>query len=342
MNRFDVVIIGGGPAGLSCAAALAAAGVKVVLLERKKNIGSKVCAGGITWHGLIRQVPADLIQRTFPEQHIFSNWQRIRFTKPDPIIATVNREELGRWIMEKAVRRGAEIRNGCYVRDIAHRTLTATNERGSAFTLRFDQLVGADGSTSMVRRFLGIPAKKIGVGINYQIEGAYEQMEWHLNTALFGSGYAWIFPHRQSVSIGAYVTRGTMNPDHLKTSLITWAATRGFDLANTSARAEFINYDFRGFQFGNTWLAGDAAGLASGLTGEGINPAIVSGGEIARKIIDPGHRAESIAGMVARHRKHAKIVELAARGGLRCTLLTEILVLLLRLKIVDFQKELSM
>ena len=70
MSKYDVVIIGGGPAGLSCATTLARSGVNVMLLERKKNIGRKVCAGGITWHGLIKQVPANLIQRTFPEQHM--------------------------------------------------------------------------------------------------------------------------------------------------------------------------------------------------------------------------------------------------------------------------------
>lgn len=342
MNKYDVVIIGGGPGGLSCAKLLAQGGANVILLERKKNIGHKVCAGGITWHGLIRQIPENLIQRTFPEQHIYSNWQKIKFCKLEPVIATVNRQELGTWMMGEAIKAGADIRTGCYVKNISKQTLTATNKNGKTFTLKYKHLVGADGSTSLVRRYLGIPTLNLGVGINYQITGTYEHMEWHLQTALFGSGYSWIFPHRESISIGAYVTRGTINPEQLKKSLVDWAHNRGYDLTKSSAKAEFINFDYRGHQFGNIWLVGDAAGLASGLTGEGINPAIVSGEEVAKKIIHPSHLTEAITRMVKKQQRHARVVKLASRSKLLCTILMESLVLMLRLQVIDFQKELSM
>ncbi len=342
MNRFDVVIVGGGPGGLSCAATLAKGGARVMLLERKKNIGAKVCAGGITWHGLIRQVPRQLIQRTFPEQHIFSNWQKICFRKQKPVIATVSRKDLGRWMMEEAVMEGALVRTGCYARTISDRSLAVTDEQGNDFTLHFDHLVGADGSASLVRRYLKIPTDWTGVGINYQVPGQYKRMEWHLNTPLFGSGYGWIFPHRKSVSIGAYALRKSITPERLNRNLVTWAAARGFDLGRTPPRAERVNFDYRGCQFGNFWLVGEAAGLASGLTGEGINPAIISGAEVARKIIDPAYESEPIAEMTRKHQRHMQIVKMASRSKLLCTLLMESLVLLLRMKLVDFQEKLSM
>ena len=189
MDKFDVAIIGGGPGGLACAKILAANGANVALLERKRNIGTKVCAGGITWHGLIQHVPSELIQRTFPVQHIFSNWQDIIYSQLDPVIATVNREELGRWMMKEAVKAGAQILPGCYAKTISGNTLTYKDETGKNSTIEFDHLVGADGSTSLVRRHLDIPVISLGVGINYQIPGNYGHMEWHLNTRYFGSGY---------------------------------------------------------------------------------------------------------------------------------------------------------
>jgi menaquinone-9 beta-reductase len=244
--------------------------------------------------------------------------------------------------MNEAVKDGAQVRTGCYVKHISGNTLTYKDDQGKTFSLEFDHLIGADGSTSLVRRHLGIPANGLGVGINYQIPGIYDTMEWHLNTARFGSGYGWIFPHRDTISIGAYATRGTMNPDDLKRNLVAWAKTKNFDLSKNSAKAEFINYDYRGFEFGKIWLVGDAAGLASGLTGEGINPAIVSGQEVAKKIIDPSYQAKAISQIVKKQKRHARVISLASSNKLLCTLLMESLILMLRFKLVDFQKELSM
>ena len=56
--NYDVVIIGGGPGGLHCGQILARSGARVLILEKNKVIGQKVCAGGITWQGLIERVPS--------------------------------------------------------------------------------------------------------------------------------------------------------------------------------------------------------------------------------------------------------------------------------------------
>ncbi|HHO47140.1 MAG TPA: NAD(P)/FAD-dependent oxidoreductase [Desulfobacteraceae bacterium] len=342
MSGFEVIIIGGGPGGLSCATILAASGVKVLVLERKKQIGRKVCAGGITWEGLIQRIPERLIERTFTEQLIFSNWQKIRLRGKNPIIATVNRESLGQWMTEQAVRAGAQVRTGCSAREINDRSVTCTDDRGNAFTAHFDHLVGADGSASAVRRFLNIPSRRIGVGMNYQVAGRYENMEWHLNTRLFKNGYGWIFPHQESLSIGAYRPQSGIPPVRFKKSLVSWAETRGFNLDNVQPQAELINFDYRGFRFDNKWLIGDAAGLASGLTGEGIYPAIVSGEAVARKIIDPAYPADEIRNLAAKQRLHLKIVDLSGGNTALCTLLMETLLFLLRLRLINFQKQLAM
>ena len=62
------LIVGAGPGGLACATVLAGNGKDVLVTERKKRIGPKVCAGGITWSGLISRVPANLAEKSFPLQ----------------------------------------------------------------------------------------------------------------------------------------------------------------------------------------------------------------------------------------------------------------------------------
>ena len=287
-------------------------------------------------------MPENLIERSFTEQRIYSNWQKIRLRRKNPIIATVNRESLGQWMMEEALQAGALIRTGCHVREISARSVTCTDAQGAVSTLDYGQLVGADGSSSAVRRFLNIPSHRIGVGINYQVPVRCEHMEWHLNTRLFGNGYGWIFPHKDTVSIGAYRPQRNIPPVRFKKRLVNWAETRGFNLEEVQPQAELINFDYRGYHFNNSWLVGDAAGLASGLTGEGIHPAIVSGEAVARKIIDPAYPADEISRLIAKQRRHQQIVDLSGGNKTICTLLMETLVFMLRLRIINFQKQLSM
>ncbi len=332
----DILIIGAGPAGLACAKTLAEHGREVIVLERKKEIGAKVCAGGITWDGLIRLVPEDLIERSFCEQYVFSNYQKVVVREKNPIIATINRKTLGNWMAQQAIEAGAELVTSSRVCAINDRTVTVQAGSGKTHTYTCSHLVGADGSTSMVRRSLGIPAVDLGPGINYQLAGSVEKMEWHLNSKAFGYGYGWIFPHRETVSIGAYSPKNNMNGGLLKKNLIKWASARGYNLQGEQCRAALVNYDYRGYAFGSSWLVGDAAGLASGLTGEGIYPAIVSGKTVAGKIINPQSPDDAITGMVKKQQLHHKVISLSAKSPAFCSLIMEMLILMLRLRVINF------
>lgn len=335
-ERADVLVIGGGPGGLACATLLAEQGAKVVVAERKPVPGPKVCAGGLTWHGLLRHVPAALIERAFPEQDIRTPWQRVVVAEPDPIVATVNRERLGQWMAERALTAGVEVLAGTrIVRLEAHGAiLEAVSGRRSAIAC--GHLVGADGSTSLVRRFLGLPTAAMGIGLNCFHPGSHARMEWHLDARLFGAGYGWIFPHRETLSIGAYGDIRLFTARELKERLLRWAAAQGFRLDPQAIRAGLVNYDYRGVRFDRAWLVGDAAGLASGLTGEGIYPALVSGQAVARMILDPAYPGDELARLAARHRRHRRLTALAVKHRRLRRLLMETTALLLRTKVIDF------
>jgi geranylgeranyl reductase family protein len=333
----DILIIGAGPGGLACAKALAEQGRKVLVLERRQEIGPKVCAGGITWDGLLRLVPEELIERSFPKQHIFSSFQQTVVQANNPIIATMSRKVLGQWMAEQASQAGAEIITNCKVNAVDGLQVTATCE-GLSKSFNCSQLVGADGANSVIRHSLGLPAEARGIGINFQVPGTAEEMEWHLSTKNFGAGYAWIFPHKKTVSVGAYSPQAKMSAGRLKRSLLRWAEKKqGFrQLEELPCQAGLINYDYQGHQFGATWLVGDAAGLASGLTGEGIYPAVISGEAVARSILDPSSADSKLTALLRRQQQHRRIIRLARHSA--CSLLLmELFIFLLRVRLLNFQ-----
>lgn len=331
----DVLIIGAGPGGLACAKVLAKQGRQVLVLERKKEIGPKVCAGGITWDGLLRLVPEQLIERSFCEQHLFTSCQKTVIREKNPIIATVSRKILGEWMAAQAAQAGAEIITDISVKSIEGLRVTAESG-GLAKVFTCSQLVGADGANSLVRRSIGIPAVHRGPGINFQIPGRCEQMEWHLDLRAFGCGYAWIFPHKETISIGAYSPQGNMSAGRLKRSLIRWAEGRSCQLQELPCLSALINYDYRGHSFGPVWLVGDAAGLASGLTGEGIYPAVISGETVARRILDPRSSEAPITELVKQQRLHRRVTDISVQHRACAFVLMELLLLLLRCRLINF------
>lgn len=332
MKKFHTVIVGGGPGGLACATHLAQQGKEVLLLERNSTIGPKVCAGGIPSSAQHLGFPETLWERSFSQQHIHSNWQHATIQDETPIIRTVDRGRLGRWMADRALAAGVTIATDTLVLKIGDDRVHT--RRGEEFGFSF--LVGADGSSSIVRRQLGIPSEQIGVGINYQVPGNFPEMQWHLNTDLFGNGYAWIFPHQDTASIGVYARRSTSKPGALLSSLHQWAARHNLELKSRQPQAALINFDFRGWRFNNRFLVGDAAGLASGLTGEGIYSAIISGEETARTILQPKYKSKKMAKLIKKHQQHARILELASGSQLTAKLLLEALVVCLRTGLLPF------
>lgn len=340
--HIHTVIVGAGPGGLACARILAENGIQALVIERNETIGAKVCAGGITWGGLISRVPQDLAEKSFPVQHIITRLQTVRIEEPVAIIATVNRKKLGAHMSQQALEAGAMIMTGWQVKEIDEQRVIIEQKASRARQeITFDYLVGADGSNSLVRKHLRLASNKMGIGINYQISGDLPQMEWHLDNKFFRNGYGWIFPHRDTVSIGAYipkVTKAMITAQVLKKGLLAWAGSRGFALEKEQAKAEYINYDYQGYKFGRFFLVGDAAGLASGLTGEGIYPAIISGEETARTIIDTDHSPSVMDALIRKHGLHRRMAEWSSASPAFNYFAGELVTLGLRYGIINFNK----
>ena len=331
MKSFSVIIVGAGPGGLACAKILAENGHDVLVLERKPEAGPKVCGGGITWDGLIRRVPQHLIEGAFSSQYIRSNLQQTVIKAAKPIVSTIRREVLGQWMYEQAQNAGAEIKTSCQVYTITPDTVLTSQGK-----FRYRYLIGADGSGSIVRRYLKRSTVRIGVGIHFQVPGNFEKMEWHLNDSFFQNGYGWIFPFKDMASVGVYGAKPYINPKQMLSNLKRWTAKQKIQLTGLKPKAGVINYDFRGWRFNNIMLTGDAAGFASGLTGEGIYPALVSGETAARSIITPDYNCSELQRLIKKQQKHLRLVEFSAKNRFINIATMEILVLALRIGLVPF------
>jgi hypothetical protein len=82
-----------------------------------------------------------------------------------------------------------------------------------------------------------------------------------------------------------------------------------------------LEVEFRGLHFGDVHLAGDAAGVASALTAEGIYSALLTGEEVARRIVDAGYRSQRVTRWLRVKRRHERFARLLRLGPARAVTL---------------------
>jgi len=301
MKKYDVIIVGAGPAGLSAAKILAENNKKVLVLEKNLAIGPKVCGGGLTMKDFSMGIPESLADKTFNDVVLHTPLVKDIIKAKKPYVATIKRERLGEYLAQEARNAGAEIRtNESVTKVFQDKIITSNNEE-----IGFDYLIGADGSNSIVRRYLKIPVEKKMLAFHYLVPKKFEHMEYFFDAKMFNTGYAWIFPFNEFTSIGCcagdrYDIKKLQQNFHLLLKNLS------IDISGLKIKGWFINYDYRGFQFDNIFLAGDAAGFASGFTGEGIYFAMIAGQEIARKILDPNYKTPKITGILKIKNIHEK------------------------------------
>lgn len=338
-DKLPIVIVGAGPAGLACGKELARAGEHVIIFERKSDIGRKVCAGGITWNGQLQNLPAKVIQKKFYSQKLYTPYQQVELVSDKPMLATVDREDLGRHMASQAVAQGVEIRTDTFVSKITeHHVATRHNSTKEVDIIQYKVLIGADGADSIVRKHLGIPVRDFGIGIHFTLEKQADSMEWYFAPDYFDNGYAWVFPHRDTVSVGAYCDRRVMKPAQLKANLIHWARERGYQIDNTPARARRISYDYQGWNFGNMYLIGEAAGMTSALTGEGINAAILMGDFLAKHLKEPQRYPRLYQNLVKKWSSHRHMIEITRKSPFKKFILPELMTAALRFGLIGFEK----
>ena len=310
---FDVIIVGAGPAGLRCAEILSKSEYSVLLLDKKEEIGSKICAGGITIKDTtLMEIPPHLLEIQVQKATLFSSCFSATTSLNQPFVYTINRKDFGQWQLSKLKNSSIQIRTKTRVTAIAKNFITVNHSE----KIGYRYLVGADGPSSIVRRYLHIPIQKQLVTFQYRIPWQAEpRFEITIDSRFFYTGYAWVFPHKNELVVGCGVNPKLFSHRKLRANFERWLAKSKFDTSHALYESFPINYDYRGFHFGNLFLAGEAAGLSSGLTGEGIFQALVSGEEIAKTILQPNYVSHPMKEVVHYNRLQEKIVSFFHKMG---------------------------
>lgn len=305
---YDVIIVGGGPGGLSCARSLKGSGLKVLVLEKGEKVGKKICSGEIS----AKVFPNAKFDRGHPWTEIVVGTDRtkrmLKFHKP--YLYTVGRYELESHIKNEC---SADVHFSEPVSIITKEFVETAKGR-----YHYKHLVGADGSFSLVREYLGLPSKNVaGWAYHFLLNHPADEFHMYWLPRSFPSSYGYMMSKSRGQTMIGLAWRGEKFDHETAAKAREWIAkTFGVDVRKLKSEAMKGNADYRGWRFGNVYLVGDAGGFLNPLTTEGIYYALKSGEGVAKFIRGDPQGERILKRMASAHAWQTRIYNLATERRL--------------------------
>ena len=289
---YDVIVIGGGPAGSTVARYAAKAGISVLVLDARSSIGTPLQCGELVptndeMRRLCPDVPDmdDLFQT--PEHAISRRCDTMNIITPSGKSLSYNFEGLilnrvahDEQLVLMAKQAGAKYLVNSYVKEIDENTVTLRN--GDSITAKV--IVGAGGHKDPVRRKFW-SEKSINIPVKFQLkDGDYgDAVELHFGSMAPG-GYAWMFPKQSGANIGLGIQRSFAKGKTLNQYTDEFTSKYDGEVTFNGAGSLPMSGTIKKFVKGNYMLVGDSAGMVLPSNGAGITIAMI-GGRIAGEVI---------------------------------------------------------
>ena len=311
----DCVVVGASFAGLASAMALARAGLRVTVLEKKADAGAKLHTTGIIVREAIDQIalldtlPKSLVRR-IPGVRLYAPSLRyVDLEAPGYYFLATNTPAVMRWLAAEAVRAGATIAYDMAFTD-ARRLQSGFEVAGFGAT-RY--LIGADGPRSRVASALHLGAsRKFLAGVEYEYAGGTlavpDKLHCFVDRRLAPGYIGWVLAGVEGVQAGLARRLdgpGAFRPNEAMDAFLAKIAPV-IDLracTPTSVRAGIIPCGgvVTPVAVSRALLVGDAAGIVSPVTAGGIHTALKHGLAAGNAVADFLHgRAEDPSGWFVR------------------------------------------
>ena len=312
--NFDVVVVGGGPAGSSAAHMAAKSGCTVALIEKEKEIAQTVRTSGVTWI-------SDIKKFGIPEE-CYNPIKKFSFCSPKNSVkisgeiakaAVLDVRKTYRFLANRAKTSGSELFTSTNVTEVLKDTSgkcvgVIAKSDGKQIQFNSKVVIDASGFVSVIAKELGYVTqwKKFGAGAEFEVKTEkLEHDNWWLMVGQEYSpaGYAWIFPTSKDtarIGVGIGKPDSDVDPTVRLNELLEKKLGPIKDLGNIE-KIEF-HYGLipndgvsRKTVYDNLILVGDSAGQANPLVLEGIRYAIRFGevaGQVAADAIKNGDTTE--------------------------------------------------
>ncbi len=342
-NKTEVIVVGGGPAGIACAVTIARAGHEVILIERGNFAGSKNVFGGAIYAQPTREVFPDFEKEAPVERLNVEHKYAILGEDDSTVISyrhkdaenpsySVIRGKFDRWMAEQAKKEGVIIVEETVVRELLIENEKVVGVKTELEDYFADIVVLADGVNSLLAKQIGfrktIEPKDVALSVKEVIKLDKEKINERFNLSddegciyeIFGGpmlgmlGLGFIYTNKESLSIGLGIGLDELCERNLKPYEVLDALKSHPSIAPLIKDGELLEYSAHlipegGYKklptlFGaGVMIAGDAAMLVNNLHWEGTNLAMISGKLAGETAVRALVRGDFSENMLSRYQK---------------------------------------